>query len=105
MGVREPERRPPGWEDNPSAWRQRLPIVAVATVGFAIALYLTLFQYGIVSTVWEPFFGDGSRTVFTSGLSRVLPVSDAALGAFGYLADAVTGVIGGTARCARCRGS
>lgn len=89
---------PPGWRANPSAWGQRLPIVGVALVGFAVATYLALFQYGVVSTVWEPFFGDGSVTVLESRLSHVLPVSDAALGAFGYLLDAVTGVLFGVQR-------
>ena len=92
---------PPGWRTNPSGWGQRLPIVVVALVGFAIATYLTLFQYGVVDTVWEPFFGDGSETVLESSLSRVLPVSDAALGALGYLADAVTGVMFGVQRWRR----
>jgi hypothetical protein len=67
-------------------------------VGFGIAAYLALYQYGVVGAVWEPFFGDGSATVLSSGLSRVLPVSDAALGAAGYLADAVTGVLFGVRR-------
>lgn len=89
---------PPGWDANPSAWHQRLPIVAVALTGLAIAIYLALFQYGVVETVWEPFFGDGSATVLDSKLSRVLPVSDAALGAAGYLADAVSGVLFGVHR-------
>ena len=89
---------PPGWVKNPSAWPERLPIVGLALVGFAIASYLTAFQYNLVDTVWEPFFGDGSRTVLDSRLSNVLPVSDGALGAFGYLLDAITGVIGGTRR-------
>ena len=89
---------PPGWIQNPSTWSQRLPIVALALVGFGIALYLALYQYNVVDTVWEPFFGDGSRTVLDSSLSQVLPVSDAALGAFGYVLDAVTGAIGGTRR-------
>jgi uncharacterized membrane protein len=89
---------PPGWGQNPSAWSQRLPIVGVALIGFLIATYLALYQYGVVATVWEPFFGDGSATVLDSKLSRILPVSDAALGAFGYLADAVSGVIGGRDR-------
>ena len=48
--------------------------------------------------MWEPFFGDGSRTVLDSGLSKVLPVSDAALGAASYLADAVAGVLFGVSR-------
>lgn len=67
-------------------------------VGFGIATYLALFQYGVVSSVWEPFFGGGSERVLTSWLSRVFPVSDAALGAFAYLLDAATGAIGGARR-------
>lgn len=90
--------QPTGWETNPSSWGQRLPIVGVACVGFLVALYLALYQYGMVSTVWEPFFGDGSETVLTSPLSHVLPVSDAALGAAGYLLDAVAGVMFGVQR-------
>lgn len=89
---------PPGWKKNPSKWSERLPIVGLALVGFGIALYLTLFQYDVVDTIWEPFFGDGSRTVLDSSLSKVLPVSDGALGAAGYMLDAVTGLVGGTKR-------
>lgn len=89
---------PPGWSYNPSSWPQRLPIVGLALVGGLIATYLTLYQLRIVPGVWEPFFGDGSRTVLNSGVSRLLPVPDAALGAFGYVVDAVTGLIGGRGR-------
>ena len=89
---------PPGWSYNPSTWGQRLPIVGAALVGLAIATYLSLFQLNVFPTIWEPFFGDGSREVLTSSLSSVLPVPDAVLGALGYLADAVTGVIGGRKR-------
>ena len=102
MSATSPEHAPsgvpPGWEYNPSTWSQRIPIAVAAMVGFAIATYLALFQYGVVDTVWEPFFGNGSRTVLESGLSRVLPVSDAALGAASYLADAVAGVLLGVQR-------
>ena len=89
---------PPGWDYNPSTWSQRLPIVGVALVGFAIAGYLALYQLGVVASVWEPFFGDGSRVILNSRISHLLPIPDAALGALGYLADAVTGVIGRRAR-------
>ncbi|MCM6778971.1 vitamin K epoxide reductase family protein [Nocardia sp. CDC159] len=89
---------PPDWDRNPSTWPQRLPIVAAALAGFGIAAYLALYQYEVVPTVWEPFFGGGSRVVLDSPLSHVLPVSDAALGATAYLVDAITGVIGGTRR-------
>ena len=89
---------PPGWDDNPSSWSQRLPIVALALAGFGIAMYLALYQWDVFASVWEPFFGEGSRVILTSSISRLLPVPDAALGAFGYLLDAVAGVIGGRQR-------
>jgi uncharacterized membrane protein len=92
---------PPGWSYNPSTWGQRLPVAGLALVGMAIATYLTLYQAGVVATVWEPFFGAGSRTILHSGVSRLLPVPDAALGALGYLVDAAAGVIGGKDRWRR----
>ncbi|MGH8958678.1 MAG: vitamin K epoxide reductase family protein [Acidimicrobiia bacterium] len=92
------EATPPGWSYNPSAWSERTPIVVLATVGLGIATYLTLYQVGVVSTVWEPFFGTGTDEILNSRLSRILPIPDAALGAFGYLLDAGTGVIGGVDR-------
>lgn len=93
-----PADAPPGWSSNPSTWRQRLPIIALALVGTAIASYLGAFQLELIDTVWEPFFGSGSRTVLTSKTSNVLPIPDAVLGAMSYVADAVTGAIGGTRR-------
>jgi uncharacterized membrane protein len=92
---------PPGWSSNPSAWGERLPIVALAGLGVLIAGYMALFQFGVITSVWEPFFGEGSRKILTSSVSRVLPIPDAALGTLGYLADAVTGVIGGRERWRR----
>lgn len=89
---------PPGWDYNPSVWSQRIPIVALALVGFAIATYLALYQLDIIGTVWEPFFDDGSRTVLNSKVSHLLPIPDAALGAISYLLDAVTGAVGGRER-------
>ena len=90
---------PPGWDYNPSAWMQRIPIVVLALVGTAIAGYLMLFQVGVLDSVWEPFFGDGSERILTSWVSKLLhPIPDAGLGAFSYLLDAVAGVIGGRRR-------
>ncbi|MFG0284298.1 MAG: vitamin K epoxide reductase family protein [Phycisphaerales bacterium JB039] len=89
---------PPGWSYNPATWGQRLPIVGLAVLGGAIAGYLALWQYDIVDTVWEPFFGDGSRRILDSELSYLLPIPDAALGALAYLADAAAGAIGSRRR-------
>lgn len=95
------DNTPPGWSYNPAAWDQRVPIIILALVGFGIATYLSLYQLEVIPGVWEPFFGDGSVKILNSFISNVLPVPDAALGAFGYLLDAVGGVVGGTRRWRR----
>lgn len=89
---------PPAWTYNPSTWSQRIPLLLVAFLGFCIAMYLGFFQLGIVSSVWDPFFGNSTEKVLTSSISKMLPIPDALLGAFGYLTDVVTGVIGGEYR-------
>jgi len=92
------ENIPPGWDYNPSSWPERIPLIVIAMIGFLIALYLGLYQVGIFPTVWEPFFGNGSEKVLNSFISQAFPVPDALLGAFGYLLDVVTGIIGKTDR-------
>lgn len=108
---------PPGWARNPSTWSQRLPIVGLALLGFAIATYLAMWQYDAFETAWEPFFKgkngkNGTEQILDSKLSRPFTdllgwkwmpfsITDAALGAFAYLLDAVTGVWGGTDRWKR----
>jgi hypothetical protein len=93
---------PPGWSVNPSTWRQRIPIIVLALFGGAAATWLALYQQEVVDTIWEPFFGDGTTDIVReSGFSKSFerfPIGDAAIGALGYLADAITGAIGGTER-------
>src|SRR5687767_11070331 len=73
---------PPGWDYNPAAWSQRIPIVVLAVIGFLIASYLALYQLKVFDTVWEPFFGNGSKKILNSPISHALPIPDGALGAF-----------------------
>ena len=80
-----------------SEWNHRLPVVALAAVGFWISSYLALVQLGL-SGIWDPLFGNGSNRVLHSFVSRWLPVPDAALGMLGYWIETVLGVFGGTAR-------
>lgn len=89
---------PPGWSYNPSAWPQRLGIVFLAMIGFFLSRYMAAFQLGHIAYPWDPFFGDGTRQVLTSDISKAFPVSDAGLGAFSYLLDALAGLLGGRRR-------
>jgi nucleoside-diphosphate-sugar epimerase/uncharacterized membrane protein len=89
---------PPGWSYNPSGWVQRLGIVFLAMVGFFLSRYMAAFQLGHISYPWDPFFGDSTRAVLTSDISKAFPVSDAGLGALSYLLDALAGLIGGRRR-------
>jgi uncharacterized membrane protein len=92
----------PPYDYNPSAWRQRIPICILAAVGFLIATYMALYQWRLIGSVWDPFFGDGSHRVLDSDVSesmrQYLRIPDAALGAFGYLSELVLGLVGSTRR-------
>ena len=89
---------PPGWSYNPSTWSQRVPVIFLSWVGFFVARYMGAFQLEIIDTVWDPFFGDGTRQVLTSDVSKSFPVSDATLGAFSYILDVLFGYAGNTHR-------
>ena len=96
---------PPGWSYNPSAWTQRLPIIATALIGLFVARYLAAYQLGHIPGVWDPFFDgspsdpqNGTEEVITSWVSKALPVSDAALGGYTYLLEILTGLVGARAR-------
>lgn len=83
---------------SPSRWTARLPVAALASVGFAIAAYLTACQLGLAAP-WDPIFGPaGSERVLHSALARALPVPDAALGMLGYAAELVADLAGGGRR-------
>jgi hypothetical protein len=85
---------PPGWSYNPSDWWQRAPIVGMALLGFFLSRYLAAFQLGHIGLPWDPFFGDGTRRVLDSDVSKAWPISDAGLGAVSYMLEALTGLMG-----------
>jgi uncharacterized membrane protein len=89
---------PPGWSYNPSDWIQRGPIIAMAFVGFFLSRYLASYQLGHTAYPWDPFFGDGTRRVLDSEVSRAWPISDAGLGAVSYMLEALSGFMGGRNR-------
>lgn len=89
---------PPGWRYSPSSWIQRGPIIAMAFVGFFLSRYLTAYQLGHIPYPWDPFFGDGTRRVLESEVSRAWPIPDAGLGAVSYMLEALSGMMGGSNR-------
>ena len=92
----------PPWHYNPSSWAQRLPICVLAAATGGIALYLAAYQWRWVSTVWDPVFVDQTARVLDSDVSEKmrhwLLIPDAALGAVGYLSEAILGLAGSTRR-------
>lgn len=96
---------PPGWTYNPSAWTQRLPIIALALVGLYVSRYLAAYQLGQLDGVWEPFFAgstadpqNGTEEIITSPVAEAWPISDGGLGGITYILEILTGVIGLRAR-------
>jgi uncharacterized membrane protein len=92
----------PPWSYNPSSWRQRIPVCILAVLGFLIALYMGLYQWRLIDSVWDPVFGQQSQLVLDSDLARrmhgIFGVPDAAFGALAYLGDAIFGLAGSTRR-------
>lgn len=87
---------------NPSAWSQRIPICVLAAVATVISVYMALYQWRIIGSVWDPVFGDGTENVLDSKVAQTMDrwigVPDAAFGAFAYLGDAVLGLAGSPRR-------
>lgn len=90
------------WSYNPSSWRQRIPICLLAFVAFLLATHLSLYQWRLIDTVWDPVFGEQSAGVLDSEVAGMMHgwfgIPDAALGALAYLGDAIFGLAGSTRR-------
>ncbi|HKK18086.1 MAG TPA: vitamin K epoxide reductase family protein [Opitutales bacterium] len=85
---------PPGWSYNPSAWVKRMPLVLMSVGGWFASRYLAAYHLGYIDTVWDPFFGEGTRRVLASEVSEAFPVSDAGLGAVAYTFEALFAFLG-----------
>lgn len=92
----------PPFDYNASAWVQRVRICVLASVGFTVATYMGLYQWGLIDSVWDPVFPGQSERVLRSETSlfmeRFTLVPDAILGALAYLGDIVYGLAGSTRR-------
>lgn len=98
MSVMKGADVPPGWSYNPSSWMQRAPIILLGVVGLLASRYMAAYQLGHISSVFDPFFGDGTRRVLESDVSKMFPISDAGLGAISYMLEILMGFMGDKAR-------
>lgn len=96
---------PPGWDESPSAWFQRVPIIVLAVFGFLISRHMAAYQLGHIDAVWDPFFSgmpgngkNGTEEIITSSVSEAWPVPDAGVGALTYMLEILTGLVGSSRR-------
>jgi uncharacterized membrane protein len=82
----------PTARDDPAPPARRWVMLGLACAGLGIAAYLTLYQLGVISTVWDPAFGSRS-SVTVLGLAD--PVPDALAGVLAYATEIVLLLIGG----------
>jgi hypothetical protein len=96
------EAIPQPWKYNPSSWSQRIIICFIAFIAVVIAVYMGLYQWRFINTVWDPIFGSQTKQVLDSDVSHQLRVwlriPDAILGAFAYLGDIIFALAGSTRR-------
>jgi hypothetical protein len=83
------EKRTSGFDENPTRWSRRIPIVALACAGLCVSAYLTLFQVDVLPGVWDPFFQ-------STKVLEYLGIPDAALGALAYGVEIILSLIGGS---------
>ncbi|MDN3506583.1 MAG: vitamin K epoxide reductase family protein [Simkaniaceae bacterium] len=93
---------PEPWEYNPSKWSQRIRIVLIAAIAVIIAIYMGLYQWRLIDSVWDPIFGNQSMKVLDSDVSHKITswvlVPDSILGALAYLGDIIFALAGSTRR-------
>ncbi len=92
----------PPWRKNPSAWSHRIKVAILASIGAALAAYMSLYQLHLTASVWDPVFGGGTERVLASQLSqalyRIFHVPDALLGALAYSTEILFTLAGSTRR-------
>jgi nucleoside-diphosphate-sugar epimerase/uncharacterized membrane protein len=97
-------RAPPGWDNNPSDWFQRLPVIALAFVGFFLARHMAAYQLGHIDAAWDPIFEgtrpglSGTEDVITSDVSEAFPIPDSGMGAIVYALEILIGMMGAANR-------
>ena len=92
----------PPHDHNPSSWRARGPIVALALTAAIAAGYLALYQWGLAAELGAPLLGERTKLALESepaqAVRRWLGVPGAALAALAYFGAAMFCLVGSTRR-------
>lgn len=88
--------------NRPSRWSQRIYLAIIAMIAGSIALYMGLYQWRVIPSVWDPIFGNGTENVLDSDVShellKLIRLPDAVLGAISYYGDIIFSMAGSTQR-------
>lgn len=88
--------------NNPSAWIPRVIVAFLGAIATVIAVYMGLYQWGVIDHVWDPFFGNGTEMVLKSDVSheitRWVRLPDSIFGALAYLGDVIFALAGSARR-------
>jgi uncharacterized membrane protein len=88
----------PRADRDPSNMPRRIAAFLVASMAVVVACYLGSFQAGLIPSVWDPVFGEGSEKVLLSKpallLRSIILIPDAGMGAIAYLGAAVYAIAG-----------
>jgi uncharacterized membrane protein len=99
---RQPEKPLGAAGPDFSNFAQRVRISILAGVATIIAVYMGLYQWRLIDTVWDPVFGAQTLAVLDSDVShrmyRLARIPDAVLGALAYLGDIIFAIAGCTRR-------
>src|SRR3954452_7728874 len=90
--TERPTDVPPGWDHNPTSAGRRMLLAALAFAGLVVATYLTLYQFDLYATVWDPLAD--SEPV----LDLTKPVPDALAGVAAYGTELLLLAVGGRDR-------
>lgn len=87
---------------QPSRFSQRVLLSFVSAAAALIAIYMGLYQWGLIENVWDPVFGTETEAVLKSNASHVmrqyLLIPDAILGAVSYIGDIFFALAGSSQR-------
>lgn len=89
---------PLGWSFNPSTYGQRLSVITLAYGAYLFSRYMAFYELGYIDAIWDPVFGNGTKEVVTSTISKMFPIPDAGLGSWVYSVEVLMGIHGSKRR-------